>query len=294
MTKTFTIVPRGSFALTEAAGFGFGPRAAQPFAGTMRLAFCLDDGSGHAGVVLSQAADGVVHGIIAGDGEIQAVRAQVARILSLDGDGEAWQRVGATDPVIGRLQAGHPGLRPVLFHSPYEAAAWSVISARRGRSQAMQVYHELSQALGVRLEVDGEELWAFATPQRLRTVGEFPSLGPKRCERLRAIADAALAGRLDVARLQALGPDGAMDHLQALPGIGPFYAGLIVIRACGFVDVPPLAERRILQAAQHAYGVEDIADHQALLVRSDGWRPFRTWAAVLLRVAFERSELTGE
>jgi DNA-3-methyladenine glycosylase II len=38
--------------------------------------------------------------------------------------------------VIGELQRRLPGLRPVLFHSPYEAAAWAVIVARSGRAQA--------------------------------------------------------------------------------------------------------------------------------------------------------------
>jgi DNA-3-methyladenine glycosylase II len=43
------------------------------------------------------------------------VRQQVARVLSLDYDGAEFLRVGERDPVIGRLQAAAPGLRPPLF-----------------------------------------------------------------------------------------------------------------------------------------------------------------------------------
>jgi DNA-3-methyladenine glycosylase II len=64
------------------------------------------------------------------------VSRQVARILSLDADGEAWMAVGERDPVIGELQTAHPGQRPVLFHSPYEAAGWAAISARMPYARA--------------------------------------------------------------------------------------------------------------------------------------------------------------
>lgn len=41
--------------------------------------------------------------------------------------------------MLGGLQRAHEWLRPVLFHSPYEAAAWAIISARRYRAQAAAV-----------------------------------------------------------------------------------------------------------------------------------------------------------
>ena len=47
---------------------------------------------------------------------------QVTRILSLDVDGTGFPEVGRRDPVVGGLQARWPGLRPVGFYSPYEAA----------------------------------------------------------------------------------------------------------------------------------------------------------------------------
>jgi DNA-3-methyladenine glycosylase II len=117
--------PKGPFDLRRLAGFGFGPETGRPEATepVMRLAFCLDDLDGHAGVVLRQGEDGVVRGELQSDGEPSAVTAQVARILSLDHDGEAWLAVGEREPVIGELQRRYPGLRPPLFNSPYEAAA---------------------------------------------------------------------------------------------------------------------------------------------------------------------------
>jgi DNA-3-methyladenine glycosylase II len=71
--------------------------------------------------------------------------------VSLDHDGEAFLGVGDRDPVIGELQRAHPGRRPVLFHSPYEAAAWSIISARRPAAQAGRVRRALGERLGTTL-----------------------------------------------------------------------------------------------------------------------------------------------
>jgi hypothetical protein len=56
------------------------------------------------------------------------------------------------------------------------------------------------------------------------------------------VAAAADSGRLDVGHLVGLDPDKAMAELQELPGIGPFYSALIVIRACGLTDVLPSVE----------------------------------------------------
>jgi DNA-3-methyladenine glycosylase II len=123
---TIELAPKGPFDLRLLAGFGFGPTTgtSEPTEPVMRLAFCLDDLQGHAGAVLRQDDDGIVRGQLHGDGEPAAVEAQLSRILSLDHDGQAWLEVGRRDPVIGQLQRRFPGLRPPLFHSPYEAAAW--------------------------------------------------------------------------------------------------------------------------------------------------------------------------
>ena len=221
---SFTIVPSGPFSLEAAAGFGFGGRLGAPeFDGTMRLAFAVDGHTELAGVILREDRAGI-HGEVYGAHDVSAVREQVARILSLDHDGDAWQAVGHRDPVIGELQNGHPGLRPVLFHSPYEAAAWSVISARVAGRQAARVRQQISESLGETFDLDGQRMSAFPLPEQLAKLEAVPGLPPVKVERLRGIATAALEGRLDPGRLQAMGPEGATDEMLGLKGIGPFYA----------------------------------------------------------------------
>ena len=287
---TFTLEPRGPFSLRAAAGFGFGPRETDDDAGeaVVRLAFCVDGYRELAGVVVRQDAEGTVGGEIHGGADAEAVRDQVARVLSLDHDATAWAAVGERDPVIGRLQAAHPGLRPVLFHSPYEAAAWAILSTRSNRRQATAVRDRLAETAGGAFELAGRRLLAFPVPERLLAAGGVPGLPEEKLRRLHGIAEAALDGRLDAARLRALEPDAALEEVQALRGIGPFAAALIVVRSLGHTDVLPPDEPRSRRVAAELYGLDAPPDPDAFRALAEPWRPFRTWTAVLLRASGDR------
>ncbi|MDR0360029.1 MAG: DNA-3-methyladenine glycosylase 2 family protein [bacterium] len=282
-TATFSLVPRGPFSLRLAAGHAFGPRQDARDEDQMRLAFCVDGFHGLAGVVLRQDPDGAVTGELRGDADVGVVRAQVARILSLDHDGAGWPAAGVRDPVLGRIQARFPGFRPVLFASPYEAAAWSVLYGRKSHAQVRRLRDRVAGELGGEFELAGRRLSAFPTPDRLRSLGTLTGVPDQVTERLRAVAEWALEGRLDPDRLRALDPDAAMAELRELRGVGPFFAGLILIRAAGPVDV--LApEPRLLDCVARYYGGE-VAGPERLGELAEPWRPYRTWAAVALRRA---------
>ena len=292
--QQFTITPRGPFSLAEAATFGFGQREGGEWDGVMRLAFCVDGYAGHAGVELRQEPDGTVRGMAqvrgtdSKSGDLDAVVRQVARVLSLDHDAMEFVRVGERDPVIGRLQAVAPGLRPPLFYSPYEAAAWGVLSARRPAKQMQLVRQRLSEAHGEVFDLVGERLAAFPAPRQLLSVTSFPGIPADKIARLHGVADAALAGSLDVDHLKALGPERAMAEVQQINGIGPFYSALIVIRGTGFTDVLPVQEPKALALTAQLYQLDAPPGPEEFARIAETWRPFRTWAAVLIRAAAGR------
>jgi hypothetical protein len=142
-----------------------------------------------------------------------------------------------------------PRLRPPLFSSPYEAAAWAIISARRPARQAAATRSLIAERLGREFELAGERLAAFPTPDRLLLVEPLKGLPQVKVERLHALAEATLAGRLDADRLRALEPAAALAELQELPGIGPFYSLLVLVRSSGHADLLPAGERRVLACA---------------------------------------------
>ncbi len=152
--------------------------------------------------------------VVTGHGDLEAAAAQACRFLALDVDGRGWPEVSRRDPVIADARARLPGLRPCGFHSPYEAAAWSVLSQRLRIVQAAR----LRAGLIARHGQDG----AFPPPHTLHRLDlDLPG---RKSEYLRAVAEAALHGLLDGAALRSLDPALAVQRVQQVKGLGPFAA----------------------------------------------------------------------
>ncbi|ALG08903.1 DNA-3-methyladenine glycosylase family protein [Kibdelosporangium phytohabitans] len=289
----------GPFDLAASARFieGFTPsRSFTDESARLRLAFPASPSWRPVGaLVRQQEPDGAVEvRLNAEEEDVAAAAEHVRRILSLDVDGTGFPALAGCDPVVGELQSAAPGLRPVLFHSPYEAACWSVVGQRVRMAQAAELRSQIARRVGTKVavpagtgELPGIQLDTFPAPRRLLSLGRVPLLPEVKSARLFGIAEAALAGALDAGTLRALPAVQALRFLATLPGIGPFSAQLILLRGAGHPDVFATAEPRLHQAITTAYGLVnpslDELEHVA-----EGWRPYRTWVSVLLRA---RSEL---
>jgi DNA-3-methyladenine glycosylase II len=217
--------------------------------------------------------------------DLAAAAAQAGRFLALDVDARGWPDVARRDPVIADAQDRLPGLRPCGFHSPYEAAFWSVLSQRVRIIQAARLRDDLIRRHG--------DSGAVPPPALLRTLDlDLPG---RKTEYLHAVADAALEGRLDGERLRSLDPDEAVRIVQQVKGLGPFAAELVVIRGANAPDALPHHESRLDAEITHRYGPECTLPAVSggwrpfctLPAVSGAWRPFRTWAAVHLRALRE-------
>lgn len=290
----FEVRPVGLYSFSASVRFleGFAP-AAYEVGGDDRLRFAFVVGGGEevAGVLV-RSEGGVVVGDVYGEADPEVVERQVARILSLDVDGSGFPAVGGRDPVVGRLQERYPGLRPVCFYSPYEAAAWAIICHRVRIVQAAKVKNRMAEELGPVVEVAGRPERAFPTPSRLAGLEGFPGLFGRKVEWLRAIGRAAVEGCLDAAYLRSLPVEEALAGLKELPGIGDFSAELILLRGAGEPDHLPVHEPRLGWAVARAYGLDEPPDPEDLGRISESWRPYRTWVSLYLRAMLE--DETGE
>jgi 3-methyladenine DNA glycosylase/8-oxoguanine DNA glycosylase len=290
MGELFTLEPRGPFSLHSAISFlqGFAPamhgRGGE--VGHLHLAF-VPDGERRAAGACVRTRNGALVVEVSGAGPAGAAARQVERILSLDVDATGFPEVGERDPAIGRLQARYPGLRPVSFPSPFEAGAWFVISQRIRAEQGVALKARLSEELGERVAICGEERIAFPAPGVVAELEGVAGMPERKLATLRALAQAAVEGALDGERLRALGGDAAVEELQRLPGIGPFTAQGIVVRGAGEPDYLATAEPRMARAAALAYGVEAPLSTDELTRRGEAWRPYRSWVGVLLRLGLE-------
>jgi DNA-3-methyladenine glycosylase II len=287
MSQGFALQPLGPFSLRAAAAFwgdftpaGHGGLDDQ---GHLHLAFPVEGTWTSVGVCLRQVGDAIVGDTFGEIDEPSHVKAQTARILSLDVDGRAFEGVARRDPIAGELQRQYPGLRPVCFYSPYEAAAWAIISQRIHRQQAANIKARLCEALGETLDIHGQPMRAFPAPQRLLSVTDVPALFGRKSDSLRAVAHAALDGRLNAAYLRSLSEEQALESLLELPGIGPFSAELIVLRGAGHPDYLTLREPKFRRALGRAYALPAEPTDADVRRVSEAWRPYRTWVTFLLR-----------
>ena len=273
----------GPWSLVTSKAFweGFAPAAlpSQSEVQGLRSVFCAEGDWRRAEVEVTQH-DDTAHVTVKGDGDLQAAARQACRFLSLDVDARGWPDVARRDPIIADAQAQLPGLRPCGFHSPYEAAAWSVLSQRIRIVQAARLRDDLVARYG-----DGG---AFPPPPVLR--GLDLDLPGRKTEYLHAVAEAALEGRLDGTALRSADPDKAVRIVQDVNGLGPFAAELVVVRGANAPDVLPQHESRLKAEVAERYGLDRELAEVAL-----AWRPYRSWAAVHLRALREQRthEISG-
>jgi DNA-3-methyladenine glycosylase II len=292
--ETFTMTPRGPFSLASSIRFleGFTPAAySGPQDVALELAFPVEGSWETVGVRVRQDGGDVTADVVSPaspEAELMtAVRAQVERILSLDVDGSDFLAVGERDPVAGRLQQRYPGLRPVGFWSPYEAAAWTIIGHRIRIRQAAAIKARMARQLGEPVSFGDRVVHAFPSPARLAGLDSLPGLAGRKPEWLRSVAVEALDGQLDAARLRGLPRETALKELKKLPGIGDFSAGLILLRGAGDPDAIAYHEPRLALAVADAYGLPGPATPGQLAEISENWRPYRTWVTLLLRIQQE-------
>ena len=79
----------------------------------------------------------------------------------------------------------------------------------------------------------------------------------------------------------------ALKDLKALPGIGDFSSGLILLRGAGDPDAVAYHEPRLALAVGDAYRLPGPATPEQLTEISENWRPYRTWVTLLLRTQQE-------
>jgi DNA-3-methyladenine glycosylase II len=292
----FTLEPKGPFSLAAAQDFAGGFAAgigAHGTAGGLLMTFPVEGWRESAAVDVWQTPDGTFHGEVRGADDLETVRRQAARSLSIDHDGTGWAAVGERDPVLGELQARYDWLRPVCFYSAYEAATSFVIGQRIAMRQARIVKERLAETHGDQIEIGGQLVRPFPRPQRLLEVSAVTGLSQVKVARLHDLARAALDGVLDTERLRALPEAEALTELQALPGVGPWTASAVLLRGCGIADALPLADDISRTAVASLYGLPEPPDDATWARISDAWRPYRMWATVLIHMAWRRQASTS-
>jgi DNA-3-methyladenine glycosylase II len=125
-----------------------------------------------------------------------------------------------------------------------------------------------------------------ATPERVLATSEenLRSFGLSRpkVRYFRAIAEAAVEGRIDFAALGALDDEAALNDLLNLPGVGRWTAEIYLMFSEHRLDFFPGADIALQEAIRWADGAEVRPDTAQANARAERWSPYRSCAAHML------------
>jgi len=201
------------------------------------------------------------------------------RLLDLDADPEAVTGYLSSDPVLGPLALAQPGRRSPGCVDGDELALRAVLGQQVSVAAARRLGARLAAGYGKPLErPDGMLTHCFPTAETL--AGADPAALPM--PRARALALTGLAAALASGEL-SLDPGAERDRaeaiLLALPGIGPWTASYIRMRALSDPDAFLPADVGVLEALARL-GVFGTGprDSRAAAALAESWRPWRSYA----------------
>jgi AraC family transcriptional regulator, regulatory protein of adaptative response / DNA-3-methyladenine glycosylase II len=202
--------------------------------------------------------------------------ARCRSLLDLDADTDRIDADLGRDPVLGPLVRRRPGMRVPRSADGFELAVRAVLGQQVTLSAGRRIGARLVSLYGDPLgNAAGGVTHLFPAPEAL-TEADSRALGIPRARAgaVRALAEAVLDGRLDLRP----GAD-AQGALLALPGVGPWTASYVAMRALGDSDAFPPGDAAVRRALER-FGLDGS---QAAAQRlAEGWRPWRSYALMHL------------
>lgn len=98
---------------------------------------------------------------------------------------------------------------------------------------------------------------------------------------VRAVAEAMVAGSLDLRRLEALPAADAVGQLLQINGIGPWTAEIYLMFCVGHPDIFPAGDLALQMAVADALGLDGRPVFKDLVAIAAAWAPHRHAAALL-------------
>lgn len=209
---------------------------------------------------------------------IPAIVARVRRVFDLDADLSIVHACLTQEPLLARGIAQRPGLRIPGGWDGFEVAARAVLGQQVSVAAATTLARRLVDRFGQHLPGMPEGLdRQFPAPAALMEAPlESIGLPRTRAATLRAVARACAEGRLEFSRAQTL--EHFIATATALPGIGPWTAHYMALRAMGMPDAFPAGDLVL----QQVLGEGQRLSEKQTEARSQAWRPWRAYAVLHL------------
>ena len=210
--------------------------------------------------------------------QLGAVVARVRRQFDLDAEPAALAHAFKRDPLLGPLQRRWPGQRLPGAWDGFELAVRGVLGQQISVAAARTLASRLVERYGAPFNHAADGLHAlFPSPAALVDAPlEEIGVTRSRAATLRGLAQACVDGRVHFSAEQGL--DAIVASLVVLPGIGPWTAHYVAMRALSQPDAFPAGDLVLRKIA----GGDSPMSERALEALSQSWRPWRAYAVMLM------------
>jgi AraC family transcriptional regulator of adaptative response / DNA-3-methyladenine glycosylase II len=209
---------------------------------------------------------------------LMEIVARLRALFDLDARPDAIAAALGRDRALTRRVAASPGLRVPGAFDGFELAVRAVLGQQISVAGATTLSGRLAERFGAPLAGAPEGLsrrfpsaatLAAAGPARVRAIG----LPEARARTIIALARAVADERLELH--PGADPAAATAALEELPGIGPWTAQVVAMRALRWPDAFPGGDLGV----RKALGVAGTAEAEA---RAEAWRPWRAYGVMHL------------
>ncbi|MDQ1250958.1 MAG: DNA-3-methyladenine glycosylase [Euryarchaeota archaeon] len=203
--------------------------------------------------------------------------------LSLDDDLKPFYDMGSKDLKFAPLLEDLYGLHQVKFLTPFEAAAWAVLSQRISMKVANKIKNKLTDTIGNIIRIEGVDYRSFPSARQIKNLGVENLISivknERKSEYLIAVAEAFDRADENFLRHGKIGE--VKEWLMNIRGIGEWSAHLELIRGLGRMEELPEHDQTLVNCFKKFYGRE--ATEEQLKIVADGYGNYKGYWVYYLR-----------
>jgi DNA-3-methyladenine glycosylase II len=185
---------------------------------------------------------------------------------------KALDHLKKSDAILASIIARVGACKMTYREPTFEMLARAIVFQQLSTKAATTIYRRLEEAAG-----------GAMTPEAIQqlSVGEMRRAGLSRQKLgyIRDLAEHALSGKVDFARLPAMSDEEVIESLTDIKGVGVWTAHMFLLFSLRRPNVLPIGDLGVRMAIQKAYRKRKMPTPKQVEQIAKGWHPYCSYAA---------------
>lgn len=219
------------------------------------------------------------------------------RVLGATQDIRQFHEMAAKDQYLGPVAAKLQGLHVPQTASLFEALVLAILGQQISAQVARILRTKLVDTLGPQVDIASGTVRAFPSPRSIADAGHARlvelGFGARKAEYVLGICERAETGRLNLMRILSTDDAAAAESgLLEIPGVGPWTAQWVLIRALGYPDAFPAGDLVLRKILTRLAGLDRLMTTEAATDFARGWAPYRSLVTAYLFAAIRAGHIS--